>query len=124
MSYSSDGRGLDVAHTPAPDERRTLSLRPLAGLIPYIVRYRVRAAGALTALIVASLTTLIVPVAVRRMIDFGFSDKAVQLIDSYFAVMVLIVAVLAVSSALRFYLVTTLGERIVADLRSDVFAHL
>ena len=124
MSYSSDGRGLDVAHTPAPDERRTLSLRPLAGLIPYIVHYRVRAAGALTALIVASLTTLIVPVAVRRMIDFGFSDKAVQLIDSYFAVMVLIVAVLAVSSALRFYLVTTLGERIVADLRSDVFAHL
>ena len=124
MSYSSDGRGLDVAHTPAPDERRTLSLRPLAGLIPYIVRYRVRAAGALTALIVASLTTLIVPVAVRRMIDFGFSDKAVQLIDSYFVVMVLIVAVLAVSSALRFYLVTTLGERIVADLRSDVFAHL
>jgi ATP-binding cassette subfamily B protein len=67
---------------------------------------------------------LIVPVAVRRMIDFGFSDKAVQLIDSYFAVMVLIVAVLAVSSALRFYLVTTLGERIVADLRSDVFVHL
>jgi ATP-binding cassette subfamily B protein len=124
MSYSSDGRGLDVAHTPAPDERRNLSLRPLADLIPYIVRYRGRAAGALTALIVASLTTLIVPVAVRRMIDFGFSDKAVQLIDSYFAVMVLIVAVLAISSALRFYLVTTLGERIVADLRSDVFAHL
>ena len=124
MSYSSDGRGLDVAHAPAPDERRTLKLRPLAGLIPYIVRYRGRAAAALAALIVASLTTLIVPVAVRRMIDFGFSDKAVQLIDSYFAVMILVVAVLAVSSALRFYLVTTLGERIVADLRSDVFAHL
>jgi len=67
---------------------------------------------------------LVVPVAVRRMIDFGFSDKAVQLIDSYFAVMILIVAVLAVSSALRYYLVTTLGERIVADLRSDVFTHL
>jgi ATP-binding cassette subfamily B protein len=124
MSYSSDGRGLDVAHTPAPDERRKLNLRPLAGLVPYIVRYRGRAAAALATLIVASLTTLIVPVAVRRMIDFGFSDKAAQLIDSYFAVMVLVVTVLAVSSALRFYLVTTLGERIVADLRSDVFAHL
>jgi ATP-binding cassette subfamily B protein len=124
MSYSSDGRGLDVAHTPAPDERRKLNLRPLAGLVPYIVRYRGRAAAALATLIVASLTTLIVPVAVRRMIDFGFSDKAAQLIDSYFAVMVLVVAVLAISSALRFYLVTTLGERIVADLRSDVFAHL
>lgn len=124
MSFSSDGRGLDVAHTPAPDERRKLNLRPLAGLVPYIVRYRGRAAAALATLIVASLTTLIVPVAVRRMIDFGFSDKAAELIDSYFAVMVLVVAVLAVSSALRFYLVTTLGERIVADLRSDVFAHL
>jgi len=124
MSFSSDGRGLDVAHAPAPDEGRKLNLRPLARLVPYIVRYRGRAVAALAALIVASLTTLIVPVAVRRMIDFGFSDKAAQLIDSYFAVMILVVAVLAVSSALRFYLVTTLGERIVADLRSDVFAHL
>jgi len=86
--------------------------------------YRGRAAAAVAALIIASLTTLIVPVAVRRMIDFGFSDKAAQLIDSYFAVMIIVVAVLAVSSALRFYLVTTLGERIVADLRSDVFMHL
>src|SRR3972149_2017292 len=58
------------------------------------------------------------------MIDFGFTDKAVQLIDSYFAVMIAVVAVLAVSSAMRYYLVTTLGERIVADLRADVFAHL
>src|SRR5512144_597459 len=124
MSYSSDGRGLEVAHTPAPDERRSLTLRPLAGLVPYIVRYRGRALAALAALIVAALTTLIVPVAVRRMIDFGFSDKAVQLIDSYFAVMIMVVAVLAISSALRYYLVTTLGERIVADLRADVFAHL
>jgi len=124
MSYSSDGRGLDVTHTSAPDEGRKLNLRPLARLFPYIVRYRGRVAAALAALIVASLTTLVVPVAVRRMIDFGFSDRAAQLIDSYFAVMVLVVAVLAVSSALRFYLVTTLGERIVADLRSDVFAHL
>ena len=88
------------------------------------MRYRGRAAAAIAALIVASLTTLIVPVAVRRMIDFGFSDKAVQLIDSYFAVMIIVVAVLAVSSAMRFYLVTTLGERIVADLRSDIFTHL
>jgi len=124
MSFSSDGRGLDVASAPAPNERRTLKLKPLARLAPYIARYSGRALAALAALIVAALTTLIVPIAVRRMIDFGFSDKAVQLIDSYFAVMILVVAVLAVSSALRYYLVTTLGERIVADLRSDVFAHL
>jgi len=124
MSFSTDGRGLDVAGAPAPGERRELRLRPLARLMPYIVRYRGRAFAALAALIVAALTTLIVPVAVRRMIDFGFTDKAVQLIDSYFTVMIVVVAVLAISSALRYYLVTTLGERIVADLRSDVFAHL
>src|SRR5215469_3228823 len=124
MSFSSDGRGLDIAGAPAPQERRKLKLRPLARLLPYVARYRGRAFAALAALIVAASTTLIVPVAVRRMIDFGFSDRAVQLINSYFAVMIAVVAVLAISSALRYYLVTTLGERIVADLRSDVFAHL
>jgi ATP-binding cassette subfamily B protein len=124
MNFSSDGRGLDVAGAPAPGERRKFQIRPLVRLMPYIANYRGRAFAALAALIVAALTTLIVPVAVRRMIDFGFSDKALQLIDSYFAVMIGVVAVLAVSSALRYYLVTTLGERIVADLRSDVFAHL
>jgi ATP-binding cassette, subfamily B, bacterial len=124
MSFSTDGRGLDVASAPARGEPRKLRIKPLARLIPYIARYRGRAFAALAALMVAALTTLVVPVAVRRMIDFGFSDKAVELIDSYFAVMIGVVALLAISSALRYYLVTTLGERIVADLRSDVFAHL
>ncbi|HEY0224169.1 MAG TPA: ABC transporter transmembrane domain-containing protein, partial [Pseudolabrys sp.] len=120
---SSDGRGLDVADAGAA-ATRSVKLRPLARLVPYVVRYRGRALAALGALVVASAATLIVPVAVRRMIDFGFSDQAVQLIDSYFAVMIAVAGVLAVSSALRYYLVTTLGERIVADLRGDVFAHL
>ena len=101
MSFASDGRGLDVASAPAPGERRKLQIRPLARLVPYVAQLsRARALAALAALIVAALTTLVVPVAVRRMIDFGFSDKAVQLIDSYFAVMIAVVAVLAVSSAL------------------------
>ena len=124
MSFSSDGRGLVVAAAPAPGERRKVKLKPLGRLLPYIARYRGRALAALAALVAAAITTLIVPIAVRRMIDFGFSDKAVKLIDSYFAVMILVAAVLAVSSALRYYLVTTLGERIVADLRNDVFVHL
>src|SRR5690348_7252260 len=118
---SNDGRGsLD---TPLA-ERRPVSLRPLSRLLPYLSRYRWRALAALAALVVAALTTLVVPVAVRRMIDFGFSQHGVELIDSYFAVMIAVVAVLAVASAARYYLVTTLGERIVADLRRDVFAHL
>ncbi len=120
---SSDGRGLDTASAPAAGQR-SVKLKPLTRLLPYIARYRGRALLALLALVVASGATLIVPVAVRRMIDFGFSADAAALIDSYFSVMIAVAAVLAASSALRYYLVTTLGERIVADLRSDVFAHL
>ncbi|MGO9397772.1 MAG: ABC transporter transmembrane domain-containing protein [Xanthobacteraceae bacterium] len=105
-------------------EKRKLNLRPLASLVPYVKRYRGRAISACGALILAALTTLIVPIAVRRMIDFGFSARSVALIDSYFVVLIGVAAILALASALRYYLVTTLGERIVADLRSDVFAHL
>jgi ATP-binding cassette, subfamily B, bacterial len=100
------------------------NLRPLASLFPYVRRYRGRAIAALGALILAAFTTLAVPIAVRRMIDFGFTAHGIALIDSYFLVMIGVAAVLAASSALRYYLVTTIGERIVADLRGDVFAHL
>jgi len=103
--------------------RRPAALRPLLLLIPYVGRYKLRALAALAALTAAALATLAVPLAVRRMIDFGFSGDR-GLIDSYFAVMIGVVFVLAMASALRFYLVTTLGERIVSDLRSQVFAHL
>jgi ATP-binding cassette subfamily B protein len=99
-------------------------LRPLLALAPYVARYRGRAFLAFIALTIAALTTLIVPVAVRRIIDFGFSPEGIALINSYFGVMIAVVAVLAGASAARYYLVMTIGERIVADLRRDVFAHL
>ena len=99
-------------------------LRPLLELAPYVARYRTRAILALIALTIAAMTTLAVPVAVRRMIDFGFTPKGIAMINSYFSVMIAVVAVLAGASASRFYLVMTIGERIVADLRRDVFAHL
>ncbi|EGP09229.1 ABC-type multidrug transport system [Bradyrhizobiaceae bacterium SG-6C] len=103
---------------------RGVKLRPLMALAPYVARYRGQAFAALVALIVASAATLVVPLAVRRMIDFGFSPEGIALINSYFAVMIAVVAVLAAASASRYYLVITLGERIVADLRRDVFNHL
>jgi ATP-binding cassette, subfamily B, bacterial len=117
---------IEVPETAAPAaaEKRKVNLRPLASLLPYLNRYRGRALAALAALVLAALTTLVVPVAVRRMIDFGFTARGLALINSYFLVMIGVAAVLALASALRYYLVTTLGERIVADLRGDVFAHL
>jgi ATP-binding cassette subfamily B protein len=116
----------EATAAPAPEAApsRKLKLRPLASLLPYVGHYRGRAAAALCALVVAALATLAVPLAVRRMIDFGFTHEGMNLIDSYFTVMIAVAAVLALASAARYYLVTTLGERIVADLRRDVFAHL
>jgi ATP-binding cassette subfamily B protein len=107
-----------------PKAKSRAKLRPLLALAPYVARYRGRALLALIALTVAAITTLIVPVAVRRMIDFGFSPEGIAMINRYFSVMIAVVAVLAGASAARFYLVMTIGERIVADLRRDVFAHL
>jgi len=109
-----------LAEAPA----RRARLRPLLELAPYVARYRGRAILAFIALTIAAITTLVVPIAVRRMIDFGFSPEGIALINSYFSVMIAVVAVLAGASAARFYLVMTIGERIVADIRRDVFAHL
>src|SRR5450432_209221 len=107
-----------------PPAKTGAKLRPLLALAPYIARYRGRALLAFISLTVAAITTLIVPVAVRRMIDFGFTPEGIAMINNYFSVMIAVVAILAGASALRFYLVMTIGERIVADLRRDVFAHL
>jgi ATP-binding cassette subfamily B protein len=107
-----------------PPGKGSTRLRPLLALAPYVARYRGRVCLALIALTIAAITTLLVPVAVRRMIDFGFSAEGIAMINKYFSVMIAVVAVLAFASAARFYLVMTIGERIVADLRRDVFAHL
>ena len=111
----------ELAALPAKGRMR---LRPLVALAPYVARYRGRAALAFIALTIAAFTTLLIPVAARRMIDSGLSPEGIAMINSYFSVMIAVVGVLAVASAARFYLVMTIGERIVADLRRDVFAHL
>lgn len=121
---STRGRALDGSDLPADAKAGREKLRPLLALVPYVARYRSRALLALVALVVAAMTTLVVPVAVRRMIDFGFTAEGIELINSYFSVMIAVVAVLAVASAARYYLVMTIGERIVADIRREVFAHL
>ncbi|CAN5350257.1 ABC transporter ATP-binding protein/permease [soil metagenome] len=110
-----------VAPAAAPGRAK---LRPLVGLAPYVGRYRGRVALALISLTVAAVTTLIVPIAARRMIDFGFSPEGIAMMNSCFSGMIVVVSVLAGASAARYYLVMTIGERIVADLRRDVFAHL
>ncbi|WP_291636951.1 ABC transporter transmembrane domain-containing protein, partial [Bosea sp. (in: a-proteobacteria)] len=91
---------------------------------PYAKAQKRRIAFALLALVVASGATLALPLAVRRVIDAGFSGGEQQLANSYFALLIGVVAVLALASSARFYLVMTVGERIVSNLRADVFGHL
>lgn len=100
------------------------SLRPLLRLLPFVKPYRTQIILALVALIIASLSTLAVPLAVRRIIDHGFSVSDSLLVNQYFAVMIAVVLLLAASSATRFYYVMWLGERVVADVRNALFSHL
>jgi ATP-binding cassette subfamily B protein len=98
--------------------------RALLKLVPYLLRYKPQIAAALLAVTVAAAATLAVPLAIRRVIDFGFSAESAGLINSYFGALIAVAAVLGLASGSRYYFVTVLGERIVADLRTDVFKHL
>lgn len=93
-------------------------------LLPFAWRYRGRVVAALIALVLAAGATLALPLAVRRVIDYGFSGLDTWLINAYFLMLAVVVGVLALASATRYYFVTTLGERVVADLRSATFKHL
>ena len=110
----ADGQGARDAKT----------LRPLRRLVPYVFSYPWLVAGAAVSLVVAAATTLTLPLAVRRMVDHGFSDADSIFIANYFSMLIVLAAVLAAASATRYYFVITLGERVVSDIRRDVFAHV
>ena len=125
-SPKSDGvtvPSVEAAQVETETSKR-VSLRPLARIKPYLFRYKVMLVAALLSLLVAAGAMLALPLAMRRMIDLGFSGIEPDLVDLYFTTLIGVGAVLAVSSAARFYCVNWLGERVVADIRTDVFAHL
>ncbi len=118
-SYSLSQTDPNAAH-----RERSRNLGALRGLLPFLRPYRLRIAMALLALLVAAAATLTMPAAVRQVIDQGLSSEQVASINQYFLALFLLAAVLALFSALRFYLVSWLGERIVADIRSRVYEHV
>lgn len=107
-----------------PEDRTRRSVRPLARLLPYLMKHKGMVLAALAALACAAVIMLILPAAVRRMIDYGFGAGDPALVNSYFGVLIGVVGALALASGTRYFLVMWLGERVVAELRSDVFAHL
>ncbi len=122
---SSKPNGLDVEEGPRANAKGPRpSLKPLFALKPYLARHKGMLSAALLALLISAAATLAIPLAVRRMIDLGFSGIEPDLIDKYFATLVGVGLILALASAARFYCVNWLGERVVADMRRDVFRHL
>jgi ATP-binding cassette subfamily B protein len=99
-------------------------LKPLAAVLPYVGRYRGLIAAWLTFLALSSAATLVLPIAVRYMIDHGFSASDTSFVDRAFVGLFGVAMVLALATALRFYFVSTLGERVAADLRRGVYDRL
>jgi ATP-binding cassette, subfamily B, bacterial len=111
-----------------PENGRTRAglkpLRPLARMLPYLARHKTNVFAALIFLAAAAGTTLLLPLAVRQMIDHGFSAADRDYINSYFLMLLGLAVVLALASAGRYYFVITIGEQVVADIRCDLFAHM
>ena len=97
------------------------SLKPLRTLVPFIMPYRGTLVAALGALLVASAAMLSLPVALRYLIDNGFVANDVDTVNRYFGWFFAAACVFGGFAALRFYLVTWLGERVVADIRDAVY---
>ena len=104
-----------------PASRNVKALARIAG---YCRPYKAAVGGALVSLTVAAGATLAVPLAVRRLIDLGFGAQSSEFIDQYFVALFGVVVVVAFATYARFYLVSWLGERVVADIRNDVYGHV
>jgi len=104
----------------AEERERSRSVAPLRRLWPFLRPYRALLWGALAALVATSVLTLSLPIAVRRVVD-NFFAESLALVDDYFLAALGIAALLALGTAARYYLVTTLGERVIADIRRGIF---
>ncbi|MEC9345646.1 MAG: ABC transporter transmembrane domain-containing protein [Pseudomonadota bacterium] len=126
IAFTEYGRA--VSSTTIHDEKsgrpRPKSVRALARLWPIARPYRLQIFGALLALTGAATMTLAIGQAVRRMVDHGFGTSEGELLDQYFIALFGVFAALAAFTFARYYLVTWLGERIVADIRNRVYAHV
>ena len=100
------------------------SIRPLLMLVPFITPYWRTLVLALVALLLSSAAVLLMPMAVRDVIDQGFSSEAASQIDQYFFVLMGFAVLIGVFGAARAYFVNWLGERVVADLRNQVFSQV
>lgn len=101
------------------------SIQTLKRLIPFLSPYKKQIYLAALALIIAASATLAIPYAFRQMIDMGFSGQgSIKHVDAAFLALFGVACVLAIATAARFYMVSLLGERVTADIRSAVYKHV
>ncbi|MGH1368546.1 MAG: ABC transporter transmembrane domain-containing protein [Maritimibacter sp.] len=105
------------------EREKSKEIGALRGLVPFVAPYKGLLAAALVALVVTAGISLVMPMAVRRVID-GFNVSTDVLLDKYFLAALVVAILLALGTGLRYYLVTRLGERVVADIRKAVFARV
>ena len=110
--------------TDGADRPKGSSLRPLRALVPYIRPYMGTLSLAIVALLLASAAQLALPIAVRFLIDGCLLADDASNIDKYFLGLFAVAMAMGVFSAFRFYLVSWLGERVVADIRNSVYRHV
>jgi len=110
------------------DRPKTSNPKSLSGLLPFLRPYRGRIALALLFLVLAASATLVFPLALRSLIDGGLlpQDRGAQVLAlrEHFALLFAVAVALGVFSALRFYLMSWLGERVTADVRNAVYGHV
>ena len=114
----------DQSMSADPQSReKSRTVGPLRGLAPFLKPYRLMIALAGFSLVVTAALSLVLPLAVRRVVD-GFSSGSTQLMDQYFGAAIAIAGLLAVGTGFRYYFVTRLGERVVADIRKAVYSKM
>ncbi|MFZ6863304.1 ABC transporter transmembrane domain-containing protein [Undibacterium sp. Ji67W] len=116
---------MSTSNLPQASQRSSLST--LKGLLPFLRPYRGRFFVAGIALVVAACATLAIPAAFKQMIDMGFGgtgDHSIKHVDLTFLALFGVATVLGISTAARFYMVSWLGERVTADIRSKVYSHV
>ena len=109
-----------MAHLDTQDRAKSRKVGALAGLSPFLAPYRTMIVVAAIALVLTASVSLILPMAVRRVID-GFGVERAAMLDQYFGGAMALAVILAVGTGVRYYFVTRLGERVVADIRRALF---
>src|SRR3984957_3484788 len=123
MSQTGDEYAKEVQRVAAA-RAKSRSLTPLRNLLPYLLPYRWRIALALVALLCSATVSLLVPQALRIMIDRGFHEAVIARMGLYFLPLVIASGLLGIFTGIRFYYVSWIGERVIADIRKAVFDHV